>query len=135
MAVVFFFYPLGRLIAGKWAGIRIDGMSRDMYRLPTLKIDYETFLLASPPKRKWFFFFAGAWTIITSLVLGSIGWVIAGDISGITTVMFLTISEGLVVLSGTTRNVGGEMAHYNRERRIERAWKRKLAMMESAVDD
>ncbi|MHA1935484.1 MAG: hypothetical protein ACW97A_09385 [Candidatus Thorarchaeota archaeon] len=132
LAATFFFYPLGRLIAGKWAGIRIDGMCRGMYSEPTLKIEYESFLLASPPKRKWFFFFAGAWTIITLLLLGSIGWLIAGDISGIITVVFLTVSEGAAIISGTTKNVGGEMAHYNRERKIERAWKRKLALMENS---
>ncbi len=130
MAAVFFFYPLGRLIAGKWAGIKLDGMCRGMYSEPTVKIDYESFLLASPPKRKWFFFFAGAWTIITSLLLGSIGLFIAGDISGVVTVLFLTVSEGLAIISGTTKNVGGEMAHYNREKKIERAWRRKVAMIE-----
>ena len=135
MSVTFFFYPFGRLIAGKWAGIKIDGMSRGMYSEPTLKIDYETFLLTSPPKRKWFFFFAGAWTIITLFLLGLVGWLIAGDISWIIPVVFLTISEGLAILSGSTHNLGGEMAHYNRERRIEKAWKRKLAMMENALDD
>lgn len=126
MATVFCFYPFGRLIAGKWAGIRIDGMSRGMYNEPTLKIDYESFLLTTPHKRKWFFFFAGAWTIITSLILGLVGLFLVGDLSGIVTVLFLFISEGLVIISGTTHNVGGEMAHYNREKRIEKAWKKNL---------
>jgi hypothetical protein len=69
-----------------------------MYSEPTLKIDYESFLLANPHKRKWFFFFAGIWTVITSLALGLVG----------------------------THNIGGEMAHYNREKKIERAWRRNL---------
>lgn len=126
MGAVFFFYPFGRLIAGRWTGIRIDGMSRGMYYEPTLKIDYETFLLAAPYKRKWFFFFAGIWTIITSFVLGLVGFLLVGDHSGTITVLFLGISEGLVIWSGTTHNIGGEMAHYNRERKIERAWRRNL---------
>ncbi|MHA2142080.1 MAG: hypothetical protein ACXADC_07975 [Candidatus Thorarchaeota archaeon] len=129
MGAIFFFYPFGRLIAGKWAGIRIDGMSRGMYGEPTLKIDYESFLLTSPAKRKWFFFFAGAWTIITSFVLGLVGLIQVGDLSGVITVLFLTISEGAVIISGTTKNIGGEMAHFNRERKIESAWKRNLAKM------
>jgi hypothetical protein len=95
-----------------------------MYIEPTLKIDYETFLLATPSKRKWFFFFAGAWTIITSLALGLVGLVLVGDHSGTITALFLGISEGAAILSGTTHNVGGEMAHYNRERKIERAWQK-----------
>ena len=126
MAAVFFFYPLGRLIAGRWAGIRIDGMSRGMYGEPTLKIDYETFLLATPSKRKWFFFFAGLWTIIASLSLGFVGLLLVGDHSGTITALFLGISEGAAIWSGTTHNIGGEMAHYNRERRIEKVWKREF---------
>ncbi|MFW9962368.1 MAG: hypothetical protein ACFFCX_02300 [Candidatus Sifarchaeia archaeon] len=126
LAATFFFYPLGRLIAGKWTGIRIDGMSRGMYIEPTLKIDYETFLLAPPPKRMWFFFFAGIWTVITSFVLGLIGLILVGDLCGIITVLFLGISEGAAILSGTTKNIGGEMAHYNRERKIVRAWRRQI---------
>ncbi len=123
LAATFFFYPLGRLIAGKWTGIRIDGMSRGMYIEPTLKIDYETFLLAPPPKRKWFFFFAGIWTVITSFVLGFIGLVLVGDLCGIITALFLGISEGAAIWSGTTKNIGGEMAHFNREKKIERIWR------------
>ncbi|MHA2209904.1 MAG: hypothetical protein ACXABV_12080 [Candidatus Thorarchaeota archaeon] len=126
LGTTFCFYPFGRLIAGKWAGIRIDGMSRGMYGEPTLKIDYESFFLASPQKRKWFFFFAGIWTIITSFALGFVGLIQVGDFCGIITVLFLGISEGLAIWSGTTKNVGGEMAHFNRERKIERSWRKKL---------
>lgn len=126
LGATFFFYPLGRLIAGKWASIRIDGMSRGMYGEPTLKIDYESFLLASPQKRKWFFFFAGIWTIITSFALGLVGLILVGDLCGVVTVLFLGISEGLAIWSGTTKNIGGEMAHFNRERKIEKDWRRNL---------
>jgi hypothetical protein len=126
LGATFFFYPLGRLIGGKWAGIRIDGMSRGMYGEPTLKIDYESFLLASPSKRKWFFFFAGAWTIITSLALGLVGLLQVGDLCGVLTALFLAVSEGAAIVSGTTKNIGGEMAHYNREKKIEEVWKRSL---------
>ncbi|MHA2020312.1 MAG: hypothetical protein ACW98J_04275 [Candidatus Thorarchaeota archaeon] len=129
MGAVFCFYPFGRLIAGKWARIRIDGMSRGMYSEPTLKIDYESFLLASPSQRKWFFFFAGAWTIITSFLLGLVGLIQVGDISGVITALFLIISEGAAIVSGTTKNIGGEMAHFNRERKVEIVWKQNLAKL------
>ena len=127
MGATFFFYPFGRLIAGKWFGIKIEAMCKGMYSEPALKIDYESFLLAEPPKRKWFFFIGGAWTVITCLILGIPGWFIAGDFSGILAGAFLGVSEWLAILSGTTKKVGGEMAHYNREKKIERAWKKKLA--------
>ncbi|MFW9864339.1 MAG: hypothetical protein ACFFEX_18830 [Candidatus Thorarchaeota archaeon] len=126
LGATFFFYSWGRLIAGRWAGIRIEGMSRGMYSEPTLKIDYETFLLATPVKRKWFFFFAGIWTVISSFALGLVGQILVGDLCGIITVLFLGISEALAIWSGTTKNIGGEMAHYNRERKIEKIWERNL---------
>jgi hypothetical protein len=134
MAVSFFFYPFGRLIAGKWLGIKIEAMCKGMYSEPALKIDYESFLLTLPPKRKWFFFIGGAWTVITSLLLGLVGLFIVGDISGLIVAAFLGVSEGLALLSGTTKKVGGEMAHYNREKKIEKAWKKKLVQMQSASD-
>jgi hypothetical protein len=128
MGAVFCFYPFGRIIGGKWAGIRLDGMSKGMYSEPTVKIDYETFLLATPSKRKWFFFFAGLWTIITSFALGLVGLILVGDHCGTITALFLGISEGAAIWSGTTHNVGGEMAHYNRERKIEKAWRKNLGV-------
>ncbi|MHA2424826.1 MAG: hypothetical protein ACXAEF_08565 [Candidatus Thorarchaeota archaeon] len=127
MGATFFFYPFGRLIGGKLSGIQIEAMCKGMYSEPALKIDYESFLLAEPPKRKWFFFMGGAWTVITCLILGVFGWFLAGDISGLLAASFLGVSEGLAVLSGTTKWVGGEMAHFNREKKIEKAWKKKLS--------
>ncbi|MDF1538480.1 MAG: hypothetical protein P1Q69_06220, partial [Candidatus Thorarchaeota archaeon] len=78
LAVVAFFYPWGRMIAGKALGIRIMGMCQDHLHEPTLRIDYVTFLKARPSTRKWFFFFAGLWTAITSLLVGIVGFVYAG---------------------------------------------------------
>ncbi|MFW9809111.1 MAG: hypothetical protein ACFFE6_06995 [Candidatus Thorarchaeota archaeon] len=127
MGATFFFYPFGRLVAGTLFGIKIEAMCKGMYSEPALKIDYVSFLLAEPPKRKMFFFIGGAWTVITCLILGISGWFIAGDFSGILAAVFLGVSEWLAILSGTTKKVGGEMAHYNREKKIERAWKKKLA--------
>jgi hypothetical protein len=134
MGATFFFYPFGRLLAGKWLGIKIEAMCKGMYSEPALKIDYESFLLAEPPNRKWFFFIGGAWTVITCLILGIPGWFVAGDISGILAGAFLGVSEWLAILSGTTKKVGGEMAHYNREKKIETAWKKKLVQIQNAAD-
>ncbi len=127
MGVVALFYPLGRLIAGKALGIRLLGICRDQYYEPTIKIDYVTFLKATPPKRKWFFFFAGFWTIITSLALGVIGLILAGDITGFIPAVILLLFEGYVVYSGNPSSTRGEMGHYNREKKIERAWRKKLS--------
>jgi len=122
--VIAFFYPYGRLIAGNVLGIKLEAMCFDEYKEPTLKIDYETFLLASPSRRKWFFFFAGLWTLITDLVMSLIGWFIAGDILGFIIVIFFIGFYGPVIRSGTTSHGRGEMAHFNREKKIERAWKK-----------
>jgi hypothetical protein len=135
MGATFFFYPFGRIIAGKWSGIRTEAMCKGMYSEPAVKIDYESFLLATPPKRKWFFFFGGAWTVITCLLLGVPGFLLVGDISGIVVGIFLGFSEGLAILSGTTKRVGGEMAHHNREKKIEKAWKKRLAQMHSTSNE
>lgn len=123
-AVIAFLYPFGRFIAGKWTGIRILGMCRDQYYEPTLKIDYVTFLKASPVKRKRFFFFAGAWTIITSLWLGIIGLVIDWDLTAFIPAILLILFEGNVIRSGNPKASGGEMGHYNREKLIEEEWKK-----------
>ena len=126
-AVVAFFYPIGRVIAGKWAGINLEGMCRDQYYEPTVKIDYVSFLKAPAPKRKWFFFFAGFWTIITSLWLWIIGMFLAWDYTALIPAIILFIFEGAVVLSENPSPTRGEMGHYNREKRIERTWKKNLA--------
>ncbi|MFX1369386.1 MAG: hypothetical protein ACFFAY_12380 [Promethearchaeota archaeon] len=126
--VVAFLYPYGRLIAGNALGIRLEAMCFDEFREPTLKIDYESFLLASPSKRKLLFFFSGLWTLITSLVIGFIGFAMAGDILGILFAVFLLVFYGYVIGTGKTKHSRGEMAHFNRERKIERAWKHKLGL-------
>jgi hypothetical protein len=135
-AAIAFLYPIGRVIAGKWAGIKLVGMCRDQYYEPTVKIDYVTFLKAQASKRKWFFFFAGLWTVITSLWLWILGMIVAWDYTALIPAVVLTVFEGAVIISGNPSAARGEMGHYNREKRIERAWKRNLAKMreESQVD-
>ncbi len=132
-AVIAFLYPIGRVIAGKWAGIKLDGMCRDQYYEPTVKIDYVTFLKAPASKRKWFFFFAGFWTVITSLWLWILGMLLSWDYTALIPTVLLLLFEGSVILSGNPSHNRGEMGHYNREKRIEREWKRNLAKLEETT--
>lgn len=133
-AVIAFLYPIGRVIAGRWAGIKLDGMCKDQYYEPTVKIDYVTFLKAPASKRKWFFFFAGFWTVITSLWLWIVGMVLAGDYTALIPAIILTLFEGSVVLSGNPSSTRGEMGHYNREKRIEGVWKKNLAKLNDTTE-
>ncbi|MHA2077981.1 MAG: hypothetical protein ACXAB0_02630 [Candidatus Thorarchaeota archaeon] len=127
--IIAFFYPIGRVIAGKWAGIKLEGMCRDHLYEPTVKIDYVTFLKAPAFKRKWFFFFAGFWTVITSLWVWVLGMFLAMDYTALIPAIVLAIGEGSVVRSGNASPMRGEMGHYNREKKIERAWKKNLAKL------
>jgi hypothetical protein len=129
-AIIAFLYPIGRVIAGKWAGIKLEGMCRDHLYEPTVKIDYVTFLKAPAWKRKWFFFFAGFWTVITSFWVWIVGMLIAVDYTALIPAIILALGEGAVVVSGNASPMRGEMGHYNREKKIERAWKKNLAKLE-----
>ena len=123
-SVVFLYYPFGRLLAGKALGIRLDGITRDIYYLPTLKINYPTYLKAPPPRRQWFFFIAGYWTAFTALWVGTIGFLLGQEIAGITFGILLGLLETLGGIRGG--KWGGELGHFQRERRIVRDWKRNL---------
>ena len=129
-AIIAFLYPIGRVIAGKWAGIKLEGMCRDQYYEPTVKIDYVTFLKAPASKRKWFFFFAGFWTVITSLWVWIVGMFLALDLTALIPTVILAFFEGFVVLSGNASPTRGEMGHYNREKKIERVWKKNRAKLD-----
>jgi hypothetical protein len=120
-----FLFPIARIIGGKWAGIKLLGMSTSQYKEPAVRIDYVTFLKAPASKRKWFFFFSGIWNILTFLWLWIVGMYLAFDFTPLIPAVIFTIGEGAVILSGNTK--AGEMGNYNREKRIERAWKKNLA--------
>lgn len=126
MLIIFFFYPWGRFIGAKWAGIKLDGMVLDQYYEPTLKIDYVTFLNAAPAKRKWFFFIAGIWTVITALVTSFFGILLGQDYTPLIVTLLLFLFEMRVIASGSSSPTGGEMGHYNREKKIERVWREKV---------
>ena len=120
-----FLFPIARVIGGKWAGIKLLGMSTSQYNEPAVRIDYVTFLKAPAYKRKWFFFFSGVWNILIFLGLWIVGMYLAVDYTALIPAIIFTLGEGAVILSGNTK--AGEMGNYNRERRIERAWKKNLA--------
>jgi hypothetical protein len=124
--VIALFYPCGRLLAGKILDIRLEAWCFDEYKEPTLKIDYVTFLLAPPNKRKWFFFISGTWTLILALITGFAGFVLSGDILGFLFSLFIILFYVYVIGTGTTSHGRGEMAHYNREKKIEKSWRKKL---------
>ncbi len=124
MGIIFFYYPFGRLLAGKALGIRLDGITRDIYYLPTLKINYPTYLAASPPRRQWFFFFAGYWTAFTALWVGTLGFLLGREWIGIAVGLVLGALETLGGIVGG--KWGGELGHFHRERQIVRDWKRNL---------
>ena len=124
--MIAFFYPYGRLIAGSVLGIKLEAIWFSENKEPGLKIDYETFLLATPTQRKWFFFFAGLWTMIIAVGTGLIGWFIAGDILGFILGVFFVGFYVYVIGTGVTYPNRGEMSQYNREKKIERAWKKKF---------
>jgi hypothetical protein len=125
-----FLFPIARVIGGKWTGIRLLGMSTSQRNEPAVRIDYVTFLKAPASKRKWFFFFSGVWNIVTSLWLWILGMCLAWDYTALIIVIMFTLFEGAVVLSGSPSPGFGEMGNYNREKRIERAWKKTLTKLE-----
>jgi len=118
------FYPYGRLMAGAANGIKFDGMYFSHQKEPGLKIEYESFLKAKPSNRKWFFFFSGLWTLIVAFGFGLLGWLLAGDIIGFAVSAVFLCFYGYVIGSGNPKNSRGEMGHYNREKKIERTWKK-----------
>ena len=122
--IIALWYPYGRLMAGTAFGIKFDGMYFSHQKEPGLKIEYESFLKAKPSNRKWFFFFSGLWTLILAFGFGLLGWVYAGDIIGFAVSVVFICFYAYVIGSGTPKNSRGEMGHYNREKKIERAWKK-----------
>jgi hypothetical protein len=125
-----FLFPIARVIGGKWAGIKLLGMSTSQRNEPAVRIDYVTFLKAPASKRKWFFFFSGVWNIFIALGLWILGMYLASDYTALIIVIMFTLFEGAVVLSGRPSSGLGEMGNYNREKRIERAWKKNLSKLD-----
>ncbi len=118
------FYPFGRLIGGKFTGIRLDGITRDIRYRPALKLNYVTYLKAAPPKRQWFFFFAGLWTVFTAAWIGAFGFLLSGEWIGLAIALADIIFEVTDALLGGP--MAGELAHFRREHRIVSDWKQAI---------
>ncbi|MFW9906247.1 MAG: hypothetical protein ACFFFH_18145, partial [Candidatus Thorarchaeota archaeon] len=119
------FYLHGRYIGGLISGIKFDGVSRDVFYLPTLKINYRSYLLAKPPARQWIFFCGGIGTVVTSVVVATIQLFVFGDIFWYLIPILLFLGELLDFLNLAGPLSGGEFKHLKRERRIIRAWEKK----------
>ena len=120
------FYLHGRYIGGLIASIKFDGVSRDVFHLPTLKINYRSYLLAPPPARQWIFFCGGIVTVVTSVVVATIQLLVFGDIFWYLIPIPLFLGELLDFLNLAGLLSGGEFHHLRRERRIIKDWKTKL---------
>jgi hypothetical protein len=123
-AVIPCFYLHGRYLGGLIAGIKFDGVSRDVFYLPTLKINYRSYLLASPLSRQWIFLFGGLGTVVTSFFMAIIQFLVFGVPYLIIVPIVLLIGEILDYLNLAGKLSGGEFAHLRRERRIINDWKK-----------
>lgn len=121
--IITFFYPPGRYLAGRLMGIHFDGLVRDPFLRfePTMKINYPSYLRAAAPKRMWFFFLAGLVPTITGLTAGVFGFWLVGDLIGILVTGLLGF---YAILGAFGYTKAGEMANYQRERKIVRDWHR-----------
>lgn len=120
------FYLHGRYIGGLISGIKFDGVSRDVFHFPTLKINYRSYLLAEPPARQWIFFCGGLGTVVTSVIVATIQFFVFGDILWYLIPILLFLGELLDFLNLAGPPSGGEFNHLRRERRIIKAWKKKI---------
>ncbi|MFQ6087594.1 MAG: hypothetical protein ACE5K0_01650 [Candidatus Methanofastidiosia archaeon] len=120
------FYLHGRYIGGLISGIKFDGVSRDQFYLPTLKINYRSYLAAKPPARQWIFFFGGIGTVVTSTAVATLQLLFFGSLSWYLIPAFLLFGEILDYLNLAGPLGGGEFNHLSREHRIIKKWKRKL---------
>ena len=120
-------YPHGRLAGGFIGGIKFDGMTRDVFYLPTLKINYRSYLLAQPPERQWIFFCGGIGTVVTAGLLSTIHLLLFNDPLFYIVMFVLLFGEYLDFLGRGGPLSGGEMHHLRRERRIIQDWKKKLS--------
>ena len=123
LACVPCFYLYGRLIGGKISGISFDGVTRDVFYLPTLKINYSSYLSAQPPSRQWIFLCGGLGTVVTSFISSIIVLIIYNDPYLFIFPIFLFIGE-LLDYSGLAGVLsGGEFEHLRREHKIIKDWK------------
>jgi hypothetical protein len=125
------FYLYGRIIGGFIGNIKFDGVSRDIYHLPTLKINYKSYLLAEAPARQWIFFFGGIGTVITSLVASTVVLIFFNDPLLFLFPILLFFGEILDYLGVAGFLSGGEFNHLKREHKIINDWKKNKKVLKS----
>lgn len=119
-------YLHGRWIGGLVSGIKFDGVNRDIYYLITLKVNYESYLMARPDKRQWIYFFGGIGTVITGLIVSLILLIVYSNPYLFLFPILLFIGELLDYYGKAGRLSGGEFQHLRREHRIIKDWKDSL---------
>jgi hypothetical protein len=125
------FYLYGRLIGGIIGNIQFDGVSRDVFYLPTLKINYKTYLLAPATARQWIFFFGGIGTVVTSLIASTIVLIFYNDPLLFLFPILLFFGEILDYAGVAGFLSGGEFNHLKREHKIIRDWKKNKEELKS----
>lgn len=119
-------YLHGRWIGGMVSGIKFDGVNRDIYYLITLKVNYESYLVARPDKRQWIYFFGGIGTVITGLIVSLILLIVYSNPYLFLFPILLFIGELLDYKGAAGKLSGGEFQHLRREHRIIKDWKDSL---------
>lgn len=120
-------YLHGRWIGGLVSGIKFDGVNRDIYYLVSLKVNYESYLLAKPDKRQWIFFFGGIGTVITGYIVSIILLIVYSNPYLFIFPTLLFFGELLDYRGAAGKLAGGEFQHLRREHRIIKDWKDSLA--------
>lgn len=121
-------YLFGRLIGGKLADIQFEGVNRDVFSLITLKVNYSSYLNASPNKRQWIFFCGGIGTVCLGLLVTIIQYILFHNFYLIIFPIVLFLAELLDYFGYAGALAGGEFAHLRRERRIIKDWKQSLSL-------
>jgi hypothetical protein len=120
------FYLYGRILGGYLGNIKFDGVTRDVFYFPTMKINYKSYLLAKATSRQWIFFFGGIGTIFTSLISAIILFVFYSNTFGFIFPLFLFVGEIMDYLGMAGVAGGAELHHLRREHKIIKDWKRNL---------
>ena len=114
------------MIGGYIGGISFDGVSRDVFYLPTMKINYKSYLQAPAPKRKWIFLCGGLGTVLMLIVVSTVVLIIYNDPILYIFPLFLFLGEILDYLNLAGPLGGAEFNHLRREIKIIRDWKKNL---------
>lgn len=118
------FYLWGRLVGGYIGKIQFDGVSRDVFYLPTMKINYKSYLTAPAPSRQWIFLFGGLGTVFTFLLVSSVVFLVYNDPFLYIFPILLFLGELLDYMNLAGPLGGAEFNHLRREHKIIRDWKK-----------